>query len=116
MKRVDEKRNLTRLQQLATMIRDREMAGLRAAQLAREASEARLADLAKPMPTQDLDPIAAALTEIRWQRWADRRRAEINLQLARQIVECDRMRDGACHAFARSDVLRRLRDDANPRT
>ena len=98
------------------MIRDREMACLRAAHLAREASEARLADLAKPMPTPDIDPITAALTEIRWQRWADRRRAEINVQLARQIVECDRMRERACHAFARSAVLRRLSDDTEPRS
>lgn len=116
MNPAEQRRSLGRLQHLAAMIRDREMAGLRAANLAREASEARLADLAKPMPTMGLDPVMAALTEIRWQRWADRRRAEINLQLARQIVECEQMRDRACHAFARTEVLRRLSGDKGPQS
>lgn len=110
MTRREQRKDLALLQDLSEMVRDRDMAALRSATLAREASEARLADLAKPMSTEGLDPVAAALTEIRWQKWADRRRAEINIQLARQIVEWTEARDKACHAFARADVLRKLRN------
>lgn len=98
---------LARLLRLSEMVRDRDMALLRSATLAREKSEAHLADLAKPMRTEGLAPMASALAEIRWQKWADHRKAEINLQLARQIVEWDEARDKACQTFARAEVLRR---------
>lgn len=104
----ERRRSLARLQDLAAMIRDREMAALRAATLAREASEARLANLARPLPCPGLYPVAAALAEIRWQKWADQRRAEINMQLSRQIVDCNQARAKACDAFARAEVLGKL--------
>ena len=108
MKRNEQAENLARLQDLSELIRNIEMAKLQAAILARQASEARLADLAKPIPDSHLSPIASAITEIRWQKWADKRRAEINITLARQTAACNDAQDRVNRAFARANVLRQL--------
>jgi hypothetical protein len=108
MKPKDRTENLARLQDLSELIRNLEAAKLHAAVLARQASEARLADLAQPIPDTHLSPIAGAIAEIRWQKWADKRRAEINITLARQIAACNDAQDRVNRAFARANVLRQL--------
>jgi hypothetical protein len=45
-----------------------------------------------------------------YERWAEARRAEINLTLARQTAEWIEARDAARQAFGRADALRRLSD------
>lgn len=101
---------LAQLQGLAQMVLDAQLADLRAIARARDDSLAHLADLNRPFPASDLHPVAAAEAEIRFQRWADLRRAEVNQLLARQTVQMEVARGAAQLAFGRSTALARLRD------
>jgi hypothetical protein len=53
---------------------------------------------------------AAVQAGLLYERWAEARRAEINLTLARQTAEWIEARDAARQAFGRADALRRLSD------
>jgi hypothetical protein len=101
---------LAGLQGLAQMILDGHLARVRAIARAREESLAHLADLNRPFEPSDLHPVAAAEAEMRFQRWADLRRAEVNQLLARQNVEMEEARSAAKLAFGRSSALSQLRD------
>jgi hypothetical protein len=99
---------LARLAQLAGMIRDQRLADLERAGQARAESRARLDGLTLAPCASDLGAIAAAQAEVRYQSWAEARRAEINLTLARQTAEWLEARDAARHAFGRAQVLDKL--------
>jgi hypothetical protein len=99
---------LARLAGLAALIRDLRLADLERAGQARAESRARLAGLALEPIEADLGPIAAAQAELRYQSWAEARRAEINLTLARQTAEWLEARDAARQAFGRAEALRTL--------
>jgi hypothetical protein len=99
---------LARLARLAGMIRDLRLAGLERAARARADSRARLAGLALAPCASDLGAIAAAQAELRYQSWAEARRAEINLTLARQTAEWLDAQDAARRAFGRSLALQAL--------
>jgi hypothetical protein len=47
---------------------------------------------------------------MRYALWADQRRSEINLVLARQTVEWVEARQEAARAFGRNQVLQKLRE------
>ncbi len=100
--------HLARLAGLARMIRDLKLAELEAAGRARAESRARLAGLDLSPIEPDLGVIAAAQAEVRYQSWAEARRAEINLTLARQTAEWIEAREAARRAFGRAQVLERL--------
>jgi hypothetical protein len=89
---------------------DHKLAALTLAAAAREESKARLAGLSRPAADTDLPLAAAAQTSLLYERWAEARRAEINLTLARQTAEWIEARDAARQAFGRTDALRRLTD------
>jgi hypothetical protein len=101
---------LAQLQALAQMVLDAQLAELRAIARARDESLAHLAHLNRSFAQSDLHPMAAAEAEIRFQRWADQRRAEINQTLARQTVLLDQSRSAAQLAFGRTTALSALRD------
>ncbi|MBL4917022.1 hypothetical protein [Szabonella alba] len=61
-----------------------------------------------PAPAPDLDPLIAARIGALHQIWADGKRAEINLSLARSRAEWITRRDIAAHSFGRWQVLCRL--------
>jgi hypothetical protein len=99
---------LAQLARLAGMVRDLRLAELEAAGRARRESRERLAGLTlEPCPT-DLAAIAAAQAEVRYQAWAEARRAEINLTLARQTAEWMEAQDAARKAFGRAMALQAL--------
>lgn len=100
---------LDRLSLIARMMLDRDLAALRQAANAKSASEARLADLAATPPATDLPVVAAQVAELRWQKWADQRRAEVNLMLARQTADWIEARENAQRAFAKGEALRAVR-------
>ena len=75
---------------------------------AREESRARLADLARSATDSDLPMTAMQQASLRYERWAEALRAEINLTLARQTAEWMEAQDAARHAFGRAEALRRL--------
>lgn len=97
-----------RLSKIADLLLDLRLAELQKAGRAREESLARLADL-NVAPSTDPDPVAAAQVDVRYQLWADARRAEINMTLARQTAKWMEARDSARAAFGKAEVLRKLR-------
>lgn len=105
-----DKQRLSGLQDLAQMVLDAQLAELRQIARARDESLAHLAELNRPFAETDLNPIAAAEAEIRFQRWADLRRAEVNQTLARQTVQLQEARSAAQTAFGRANALAKLRD------
>jgi hypothetical protein len=106
------RQKLDGLQKLAQMVLDAQLAELRAIARARETCLAQLADLNRPFPEGDLHPMVVAEAELRFQRWADLRRAEINQILARKNVELEEARGAAGLAFGRAQALARLREAA----
>lgn len=106
----EDHKKLAQISTLAQLVLDGALADLRKLAHDRDESLARLADLNRPFPESDLHPMAAAEAEIRFHRWADLRRAEVNLVLARQIVAVEEGRQKAQLAFGRATALTRLRD------
>lgn len=104
----EAKRRLRAVQDLAGMVLDARLTELSSIARAREESLARLAALDRPAKELDLNPLAAAEAAMRYQRWADHRRAEINEILARQSAALEEARARAAQAFGRSTVLARL--------
>ena len=106
MSRADD---LKRLAVLAALARDAKLAKVADAALARSRSLQQLAALTPP-PVQDseLSPLVLAGASLRYQLWADMKRAEINRTLARQTATWIEARADARNAFGRADVLARL--------
>lgn len=100
-------KDLARLIQLAGMVLDQRLANLHEAATQRARSLARLDDL-NQMPAEGLSVLEAAQAELRYNRWADARRAEINLTLARQTATWMEARAAAAQAFGRNEVLKSL--------
>lgn len=99
-----------RLKQLATLsdlIRDRALEDLRRAAAERDMTKAHLAGLAV-LPATGLSPLAAARAAQAYQQWADERRRQLNIQLARQTVTVMQRQADARQAFGRAEVLHRL--------
>ncbi len=99
---------IDRLAKISAMMLDVRLADLRRAARACDESRAHLAAL-QVAPSDDADPVTAAQVELRYQLWADGRRAEINTTLARQTAEWMEARDAARTAFGKAEVLRKLR-------
>jgi len=106
---MSDPRDLGRLAVLAGLLRDRQLDDLRAARLRREATQARLGALAAG-PAEGLSPVAAAQTALLYQRWVDGKRAEINLQLARDTAAWLEAQAAARTAFGRAQVLDKLQE------
>jgi hypothetical protein len=101
--------DLARLGQISQLILDVKLAALHVAAGKRQQSLDLLANLNLPSAPSDLSPVAAHHAELRYQHWADARRGEINLLLARQTAEMNVARDDAGQAFGKDQALRRLR-------
>ena len=101
--------DLKKLNRLANLQLDHRLAVLRVAIEAKTRSEAALAALSQPVdPQPGLVGAASDLAAMAYQRWADLRRAEINLCLARQTHEVAQARSEAEIAFGRNEALRGL--------
>lgn len=84
------------------------LAAVNRAAAACAACRTHLADLALPAVDSDLPLAAQALAELRYMQWADARRGEINMQLARHSAELLTARAEAATALGRLDVLGQL--------
>ena len=102
--------DLSRLKDLAGLMLDNQLAHLRKTAEAKAQSEEALARLGQQTEAQaqDLEGMAAALAGLAYQRWADARRTEINLVLARQTHDWLDARAAAQAAFGKAEALRRL--------
>lgn len=96
------------LQKISGVILDRRLALLQACLAARSTSLQLLQDLEPKESGEKVEPIALAKSNLQYQAWVDRRRAEINILLARQTVDLIEARKMAMSAFGRADVIRHL--------
>ena len=99
---------LEQLAVLGRLILDAKLSALRVAARARDESLARLDDLTRPQPAEGLLPVAAEEVRLRYEQWADQRRAEINRSLALQTVAWTEARQAAITAYGRTEALRGL--------
>lgn len=107
------KPELDRLAALARMVSQARLAELERAVRARDKSRKKLAALNRPLP-EGADPLALAPVALRHDRWAEARRREINLVLARQTATWLQALEVARGAFGRAEVLRKLAERKRP--
>lgn len=107
---MSEKEKLGRLTEISQLLFDQKMMVLERAARARQASLDHLAELDRPMQAADLPMIQAQEISLRHALWADHKRREINVMLARQTAEWIEAREEAARAFGRNQVLNRLKD------
>lgn len=105
---MNDREKLAQLRLISQHMLDRRLFALEQAAKARQASLDHLAELNRPAPPHDLNPVAAGEVTMRYENWADGRRAEINIALARQSVEWAEARQAAALAFGRNAVIGKL--------
>lgn len=105
---MSRRQDLDRVTELARLVLDHRLSAVRdaAAQLAR--SRAQLATINADASPADLPAVAAGLVDVRYQRWADVRRAELNALIARQTVSLIEARTEAGLALGRQTALSRV--------
>ena len=103
-----DRERLAQLTMLSQLVLDTRLMALRVASLARQQSLDHLTDLDRPQPETDLSPVVAGEVAMRYQLWADQRRSDINLTLARQTVTWTEARQDAARAFGRDQALNQL--------
>ena len=101
---------LAQLQKISQVMLDVRLLALDQAARARQASLDNLAALNQPATQTDLNPVVAGEVAVRYENWADHRRAEINLALARQTVDWAEARQSAALAFGRNAVIGKLQN------
>lgn len=109
--------DLEKLKSLADLMFDHKLAALRGYAAARARSQAALERLStheSPKPDSLLGA-SAELSALVYQRWADARRAEINLVLASQTHDWLEAREAARVALAKADVLKALTEKSRGR-
>lgn len=114
---------IARLALLGRLIFDTKLAELHKVAQAREATRAALAALDRPATTEaaageegGLSSVALGQAVIRYQAWADARRAELNPRLARQTADWLDRRAEAARAFGRAEALGRIAAAAKPKS
>ncbi len=102
------KAKLEGLQRLADLVLDQQLLTLRTAQAQREATRTKIAalDHSGDWGTSSLQSNARA--EVLYQAWADARRRDLNLLLARQTVAVMTAEDASRTAFGRKTALRAI--------
>jgi len=99
------KTKLAQMQVLARLALDARLSDVRVAARSRDDSLARLADLDKPPGAADLPLVAAAEVTLRYEMWADQRRGDLNLVLARQTADWLEKREVAARAFGQAQAI-----------
>ncbi len=104
-----DREKLAQIKTLGQLVLDGRLAALERVSRARQLSLDHLTELNRPLlPPTDLSPVVAGEVAMRYQRWADQRRTEINLTLARQTAEWVEARQDAAQAFGRNQALNGL--------
>jgi hypothetical protein len=99
-------KDLAKLGGLARLVLDHRLALLREAADRRDQSRQQIAALDQGAEPTDLPPLAAGQVGILYQSWADARRSELNMLLARQTADWLEARQNAQTAFGRAEALR----------
>ena len=94
---------------ISHLIRDLHLAALRKAEAERAALLDRIATLReRPSPPEDLAPAVAVEVAMRYDRWAELRRREIEVALKLKLAECDRLIAQARLSVGRDGALESL--------
>ena len=99
---------LARLQQLAEMKRDHDMARLNRLSTACDTTRDKVEKLAQPLPlTEDPSLFAARQSHL---AWATAQRMQLNVTLATQRAHMIEQREKTARSFGRAEALQKLRD------
>ncbi len=102
-------KDLSRLADVAQLMLDDRLGRLRASASALERSRQQLAAInLAARPAEELSPVVGERVAIIYDRWADARRSELNLVIARQTADCLEARAEAQDAFGRVQALQGL--------
>lgn len=101
-------KDLPRLAELAQLMLDHRLGQLRQSAEALDQSRMQLAAINQAADPAGLDPVTAARVALGYDRWADVRRAELNLVIARQSAAWHEARNDAQTAFGRVQALQGL--------
>jgi hypothetical protein len=96
------------LARITGLIMDQHLADLRVKKAAQTETRRHITALDQRPEAEDVALAAAAQVGLRYAAWADRRKAVLNLTLARQTVAVLTAEDGARIAFARNAVMEKL--------
>lgn len=96
------------LARITGLIMDQHLAALRAKKAAQTETRGHIAALDLRRDAEDVSLTAAAQVGLRYAAWADRRKAALNVTLARQTVDVLAAEDAARVAFARNAVMEKL--------
>ncbi|MDP3193994.1 hypothetical protein [Tabrizicola sp.] len=100
--------DIARLVDLAQLVLDQRLGRLRSTAAELERSRQQIAALDLSAAPTDLEPVTAEKVALTYNRWADQRRSELNLVIARQTVDWMESRSEAQTAFGRMQALQGL--------
>jgi hypothetical protein len=100
--------DLKKLAEVAQLMLDHRLGLLRSAADDLERSRMQRAALDQAARSTDLEPVTAEKVALAYDRWADRRRSELNLVIARQTAGWMEARSEAQTAFGRVQALQGL--------
>lgn len=102
-------KDLGRLAEVAQLMLDHRLGQLRASAAELERSRMQLASInERARPSEELEPMTAGKVGLAYDRWADVRRSELNLVIARQTAGWIEARTEAQNAFGRLHALQGL--------
>jgi hypothetical protein len=100
--------DLKPLADVAQLMLDHKLGQLRTAKAELERSRTQLAAINRAAQPADLAPIMADKVALTYDRWAEKRRSELNLVIARQTVDWMEAQGDARTAFGRMQALQGL--------
>ena len=100
--------DIARMAELAQLVLDQRLGRLRGAAAELERSRQQIAALDLSAAATDLEPVTAEKVALTYDRWADQRRSELNLVIARQTASWIEARSEAQTAFGRVQALQGL--------
>jgi hypothetical protein len=106
--RVKPDARIVALTRITELVMDQHLADLRVKKAAQMETRGHIAALDQSVVVADVSLAAAAQVGLRYAAWADRRKAALNVTLARQTVAVLAAEDGARVAFARNTVMEKL--------
>jgi hypothetical protein len=112
---MSKSKDLSRLADLAQLMLDHRLVQLRHSADQLDQSRMQLSAINHAAGAADLDPVTAARVGLGYERWADVRRAELNLVIARQSATWHEARGEAQTAFGRMQALQGLVEQAKAR-
>jgi hypothetical protein len=105
---MNQAKDLKRLAEVAQLMLDHRLGQLHGAAAELERSRMQLTAINEAGRPADLEPVTAGKVALTYDRWADQRRSELNLVIARQTVGWMEARSEAQTAFGRVQALQGL--------